>query len=432
MFPLSLLCLRAGALEPLYSLLSPFNRTNLSEIGNWSLRGSAVSWKNAIRLTSEALKTEWGALCQRAPTAFVDWSIEIDLSARGTGSGGTGFRFAYSDTLCPRHLDNFNGFQVAINTSETDDSGLSPIFFSEGGSVPTKSSAKIKLRNQKDPLRVRITRVRGHLIVEYTTFMRFETAFKVKLGRGLPDFGYFTVSAETDFELSDNHDIYSIRTSAHSEVKTDHISEKILVNNRKILESDALKRRQAKQARRVARLPTTHHYLSVMAVNDNRLGIAGEPNLEDAFELVIEATKRGMEAVTIDMVKVFINRYLQDTLAKAGRKVNIAMDKFDDTRGDMTEMWGYLRGQLVELATETRAALTLIAAEAVETAQRVKFQGRKIEAVPSIITSTSTGMRTSADWLGRALVAVMAVELVAYLIFFARQHAKTHGFKKVD
>jgi hypothetical protein len=42
--------------------------------------------------------------------------------------------------------------------------------------------------------------------------------------------------------------------------------------------------------------------------------------MREASALVHEAAKRGMEAVNIDMMKVFINRYLQDTLAKAEKR----------------------------------------------------------------------------------------------------------------
>jgi hypothetical protein len=256
--PFAFLLLHACSLEPEYSIFAPFNRTNISEIGNWSLRGSAVSWKNVIRLTSDSLKSEWGALCHRAPTAFVDWSIDIELSSRGQGDGGASLTFLFSDAVCPQYPEKFNGFQVTIKTAETDDSGGSPIYFSEGTFRGANEYARIKLRNQKDPIRVKIIRSEGQVIVEYTTFMRFDPLFTVNLTTKIPDFGYFTISGATDTDRSDNTDVYSIRTRAQTDVRTDHISDKILSNNRKIIESDALKRREAKKARREALLPTMH------------------------------------------------------------------------------------------------------------------------------------------------------------------------------
>jgi hypothetical protein len=430
MFPF--LCFRAVSLEPLYSLFSPFNRTDISEIGNWSLRGSAVSWKNVIRLTSDSLATEWGAVCQRAPTAFVDWSIEIEISARGKGAGGGAISFVYSEDVCPEKPAKFNGFRVTINTSQTDSSEYSPVYFSEGSFENGKEYGKLKIRNQNYPLRVRIVRSEGSVCVESTTYMRFETLFEVELKTKIPDFGYFTVAAETDFEHSDNNDLYLIRTRAQTEVAYERISQEVLVNNRKILESDALKRREAKKARREALLPAMHRYLEVRAANNDDLSVSsGRPDMSDAFELVKEAAKRGMDGVTIDMLKVFINRYLQDTLAKAGKKVNLALDSFDDTRGDVGEMWTYLRAQLLDLAGETRRALTILAEEALESARQVQLDHWARHVGPSFV-ERSANAYGSPGKMPMVLIIVMLFELVAYVIFFIKQHSKTHGFKKVD
>jgi hypothetical protein len=129
-----------------------------------------------------------------------------------------------------------------------------------------------------------------------------------------------------------------------------------------------------------------------------------------------------MESVTIDMLKVFINRYLQDTLAGAGKKVNLAMERFDESRAEVGEMWAYLRGQLIELATDARAALARIAEDAMFAARDLRISITPQDEMPA----------AGGDGVTKALVAVCVVELVVYLVFFARQHAKTKGFKKVD
>jgi hypothetical protein len=356
----------------------------------------------------------------------------MEISARGPGPGGSSISFIYSDTVCPQAPSTFKGFQVTIKTAETTASEYSPIYFSEGNSATATEHAKIKLRNQSYPIRVRIIRSEGTVTVEYTTFMRFETLFQVDLETEIPDFGYFAIVAETEIDHSDNNDLYSIRTRAQTDTAYDRISDQILKNNRKIIESDALKRREAKQARREAMLPTMHHYLDLMAASNNELARSGAtPDMRAAFDLVQEAAKRGMEAVTIDMLKVFINRYLQDTLAKAGKKVNLAMDNFEDTRGELHEMWVSLRGELVELATDTRAALGQIADEALTAARQVQLERWPRHLGPSFVERTAKARQNTGN-VPVVLLVVMALELVAYLIFFIRQHSKTHGFKKVD
>jgi hypothetical protein len=69
---LIVLAFAAAAHEPIYSLIPPLDRTNLSEVGNWTFRGSAVNMKSYVRLTSDAITAEDGALCYRAKTAFRD------------------------------------------------------------------------------------------------------------------------------------------------------------------------------------------------------------------------------------------------------------------------------------------------------------------------------------------------------------------------
>jgi mannose-binding lectin 1 len=416
------------SLEPGYTLTPPFERTDVSEIGNWSIRGSAVSWKNAIRLTSDALRDEWGAVCQRVPTAFTEWSIDLELSARGAEQGGESITFLYSDTICPQQPAEFRGFQITIETGKTDKDGFSPVTFSEGTFKGAKQRSVLRIRNLTDTVKLLITKSAKRVSVESTTFMRYKPLFSVELEKMQPDYGYLTVFAVSSASLSDNVNVHGIRTRAYTKSDYSHISEGLLSENRKILESDAVKRREAKLARRNAMLPTMFQYLSTMEKYGNTLGrVAARPDMRDAFGLVQEAAKRGMEAVTIDMLKVFINRYLQDTLAGAGKKVNLAMDKFDEAKGDMTEMWLYLREQLIQLAFETKATLQEIAQQSVQAAKDLHIDHISSESLQTGVAQTSSGGGGSG-----ILVIVMGIELIAYVIFFIAKHRKTGGFKKID
>jgi hypothetical protein len=288
--------------------------------------------------------------------------------------------------------------------------------------LTTHEIASIKFRNQNFPTKLQITKQKSRLWIRYTTFTRYIPLVSIDLATEMPAFGYFTIFAETAFAESDNNDLYSVRTQAESPVQWTHISQKLLSDNRKVLESDAARRREAKQARRSALLPTMREYLQAAAARDQRLPEAAA-DMRDAFALVEEAAKRGMESVTIDMLKVFINRYLQDTLAGAGKKVNLAMERFDESRAEVGDMWAYLRAQLIDLAADARAALARIAEDAVIAAREIRIEG-----APATEEMPAAG----ADGVTKVLVLVCVVELVAYLVFFARQHSKTHGFKKVD
>jgi hypothetical protein len=387
-----------------------------------------VSWKNSIRLTSDAARDDWGAICQRAPTAFKEWSIDVELSARGAEQGGESIIFLYSDSVCPQQPEQFKGFQISILTGKTDSNGYSPVTFSEGTFSNARERATIRIRNSTDTIKLLITKYSRGVSVEYTTFARYVPLFRADFDTVQPDYGYFTVSAVTSTSLSDNVNVHAFHTRAHADVDYAHISEQLLKDNRKILESDAIKRREAKIARRNALLPTMFQYLATMEKYNNNLGSVNSViDMRDAFAIVEEAAKRGMEAVTIDMLKVFINRYLQDTLAGAGKKVNLAMDRFDDARGEMTEMWQYLRSKLSDLAIETKVSLLEIANDAGRAARALQIDSVSPEVLQSKAVPENEGSGG-----GGVLVLIMALELVAYVIFFIVKHRKTGGFKKID
>jgi hypothetical protein len=90
-----------------FSLVDPHKLTDVGEIGNWTIRGSAVSMRHFIRLTS-ADSNRSGAICTRVPTDFRDWRVELELNA----FRGKGFYFSFSSDQCPNPETSSNGFSV--------------------------------------------------------------------------------------------------------------------------------------------------------------------------------------------------------------------------------------------------------------------------------------------------------------------------------
>ena len=117
------------SIEDRYSAVPPFEFTNISEIGNWTLRGSAANMKKYIRLTS-TVDGDYGSMCQRVPTLFKDWQFEVEIKANNNRKiGGEGFWFYFTEEVCPEMLLQFTGFSIWINTTQTDPTGQSPIYF---------------------------------------------------------------------------------------------------------------------------------------------------------------------------------------------------------------------------------------------------------------------------------------------------------------
>jgi hypothetical protein len=426
---LAALVLAAAAHEPIYSLIPPLERTNLSELGNWTFRGSAVNMKSFVRLTSDALMAEYGALCYRAKTPFRDWILDIELLAKGGPTGGTGFTFLFTDEVCPEHSETFTGLQITVNTTQTDESGESPVYFSESSFEGARKHGHIRVRNIKSPIRLQLTKRENELTVQYTEFMRYLPLFEVKLN-STPEYGYFTIASQSTAEHGDNNDIHAIWTRPESDYKWGHIPSNQPYENRKVIETNAVKRRERKQARRDAMLQSMHRYLGQMEKSDNSLARGPrEVVFKDAFRLVEEAQERGTEAVTIDHLKVWIHTYVMDTIGAAGKKVREAMDRIEEAKGSVADIWSFVREELMDLATETKEALTVLSEQSLEEARRAHIEKITPDVFQDAVenqTTVGTGFLT---WL---LPLTSVVEGIAYLIFFCVKRQQTHGFKKMD
>jgi hypothetical protein len=117
-----LVTLWSAARASQYSLFPPFDLTNANytEIGNWTLRGSAFHMRSFIRLTSQGSFTG-GGLCHRVPLYAREWIFEAEVSAVG-GDGGREFSFLYTTELCMDEWLHFHGLAIIIHTGFNCDS----------------------------------------------------------------------------------------------------------------------------------------------------------------------------------------------------------------------------------------------------------------------------------------------------------------------
>jgi hypothetical protein len=96
-----------SSFQRVFSLVDPHKLTDVREIGNWTIRGSAVSMGHFICLTN-AHSNRAGAVCTRVPTDFRDWRVELELNA----FSGKGVYFSFSSDQCPNPKTSSNGFLV--------------------------------------------------------------------------------------------------------------------------------------------------------------------------------------------------------------------------------------------------------------------------------------------------------------------------------
>ena len=229
--------------EDRYSLVAPFVQTNISEFGNWTTRGSAVNLKKFFRLTSD-IDSDYGALCQRVPTLFRDWSFEVEIYASNRNqhqiNGGEGFWFFFTQEVCPDMPIQFTGISIWVNTTNTHENGMSPVFYACNQDKiidfdQFKPMAYIKVRNTTEPVRLRITKKGNDIKLEQAQGLDdYQNVFQLT-DKNIISHGYFTFAALTNEKFGfDNQDVYSIKTTALGPYDQKEFDYDISSKNRKI------------------------------------------------------------------------------------------------------------------------------------------------------------------------------------------------------
>jgi hypothetical protein len=278
----------------------------------------------------------------------------------------------------------------------------------------------IPVRNSKNPVRIRITREDRRVSFE-SSGRSFTSLFD-----NLPDDGYFSFFALTS-QQADATDLYSFRTASLSRLhQQGNVSELDRVN-RKFLQANIVKRRFLKEKRR-AKMVITNDYLDQL--RDSR-GVLNEKhvNLRDALLIVKETEERSKEMVTIGELLEFVDKKISVTIHKALHKVNLAAERFDDTKLDLSGVWSSLRTQLLSLSAEAKITMTQMGAEAVEAARAIQLKRPDLKEAKMAVSGAAAENGVA---LSRILQWISVLELFAYVIFFFVKRRQTHGFKKID
>lgn len=414
-----------------YSLIPPFSYTNLSEVNDWTIRGSVANMKNYFRLTN-AIPNSFGGVCHRVPTRFKDWIVEIEVSAKG-GNSGEGFYFYFTKECCPDINSRFNGFEIWINTSQTNLSGYSPIYFYKSINDEPFNQSAIRnvggtiIRKLKSPLRLRIIRQNNQLQMDATTDNSHQKIFSIDESN-IIDYGYFSFYANTATK-TDNNDLYSIRTlptSTNLESKSaiDYSSV-----NRKMLQDNVIARRIMKEKRR-SKMPVSNKYGKIVEQNEGNL--TGEAqNLKDAFLIIKESDIRSLETVNVVSLKKYIDETIDSTIQKASKMIEMASMKFDETKIDMNDVWSYLKTQLIDLSVESTKALKQMREEALQYAKEIKLSTVDPNKVKKNIHLLENDNNQD-SLISKILIFICFLEFIAYVVFVMIQRKKTHGFKKAD
>ena len=420
--------------QPEYSLIPPLQNTDIGEIGNWTIIQTATNLKNRIRLTS-AYPGSYGAICQRVPTLFKEWAVELELSASNENPKdrpGQGIWFYYTDEVCPSITLSFNGFAFWVNTSSTDENGYSNVYFAKGNGTELlledlKPVGKTRIRDPKKPMKLQITKRFDRLTVDATKDIVFERIVDEDV-RGTPDYGYFTISAATNDRV-DNNDVISMRVYSMSSVDHPNKTFDFSSVNKEYIEKNKKERREMKK-RRHEDMPLSIKYLTQSKDSNKKLNARDSENLEDAISIVSEAYERSKQAITADQLERFIMEGVDAAVTQAINKIETAHQRYSDIRQDVDELWTSLKRELIDIAQEEKHTLAQIEEEIIKYAKSLNLSQHDTKSIKHNLKNEASTLSDAPST--NILMIISFIEITAYVIFFLYQRYKTDDFKKRD
>jgi hypothetical protein len=414
---LALCALACAAREPGHSLAAPF-RASAGEVGGWALLGSAVAMRRAIRLTT-ARANQTGALCALAPAPFRDWNVSVRLNAYG-GIGGAGFRFVFSPGFCALPGAPA-GFSVFASTRPADEHfTFSPIFLAPGGGAPAPEHqiCALALRSEDSWTAVHVVRRSGTVAVSYE--YGAGALGPVPCGAAaiddLPDYGYFTLMAETAERLTDDHDLLEISVTSLSPATLPSQVNFTKINRRNLDSSYPGRRR-----RRAERIGEMNYIQRVLNGN-------GTIAFADALRIVSELLWRARRAVSKGQIERFLNSSIMAKLDEAKEIIGASRENFKNVKEDLDEVKRTLPIQLRAFVRAVNDQNDQVRDEARKYGQLMASSSRKELGFRSVVKEAKLAKKK--EPMSFVLLTVCAMEAIVFGIFVLTM--STRRRKKAD
>ncbi|XP_040394308.1 VIP36-like protein isoform X2 [Cygnus olor] len=216
-----------------HSLSKPYQGVGSASSGLWDLQGNAMVMTQYIRLTPDA-QSKRGAVWNRVPCYLRDWEMQVHFKIHGQGKknlNGDGFAIWYTkDRMQPGPVfgskDNFLGLGVFVDTYPNEEKQQERVFpyisaMVNNGSLtydhdrdgrPTElggCTAMVRNLNHDTFLVIRYVKRRLTVMIDIDGKHEWRDCIDVP-GVRLPRGYYFGTSSVTG-DLSDNHDIISLK-----------------------------------------------------------------------------------------------------------------------------------------------------------------------------------------------------------------------------
>uniref|UniRef100_A0A3B4X914 Lectin, mannose-binding 2-like a n=2 Tax=Seriola lalandi dorsalis TaxID=1841481 RepID=A0A3B4X914_SERLL len=216
-----------------YSLSKPYQGVGSSGSSHWELMGDAMVTTEQVRLTPD-MQSRQGAVWSRIPCHLKDWEMQVHFKIHGQGKknlNGDGLAIWYTKERMQKgpvfgNVDNFTGLGVFVDTYPNEEKHIERIFpfvlaMVGNGSIsydherdgrPTElGGCNAMVRNLKHDTFLFIRYIRRRLTVMIDIDGQHEWRDCLDIpGVRLPQGYYFGATAITG-DLSDNHDIISLK-----------------------------------------------------------------------------------------------------------------------------------------------------------------------------------------------------------------------------
>ncbi|KAG9330902.1 hypothetical protein JZ751_007326 [Albula glossodonta] len=216
-----------------HSLMKPYQGVGTSSSSQWDFWGSTLLTSQYIRLTPDE-RSKQGSIWNTVPCFLKDWEMHVQFKVHGSGKKnlhGDGLAIWYTrERLQPGPVfgnqDHFVGLAVFVDTFRNDLHGMDRSFpyisaMISNGSLPYDHgkdgrptelggcSAEIRNKDHDTYLAIRYSKGRLTIMVDIDDHNEWKECIDIG-GVRLPTGYYFGASSATG-DLSDNHDIISMK-----------------------------------------------------------------------------------------------------------------------------------------------------------------------------------------------------------------------------
>lgn len=419
-----------------FSIKSPFSTKNPSEVGTWSLQGDSFLMKDFIRLTDK-IPGRKGGICQRVPTTFKDWTIEIETNSYA--GANTTILFIYSKEFCPSVNTKITGYGALMNMSSSDMNFIS-IYEAE----TNKSVLKFPRVKNHCQFPTKQTRESNGLIkiykindsITFETGRHDDTYHEICRSKNIThnniDKGYFTIISFNGDNPADNTDLFRIfvRPQQGNDKYTEHSIDYDSLN-RKILEDDYMLRTEQKKKRR-SKMNTMMEFITEMQANDWILTKTNNSDIRHAFKLVNEAVWRINQSMSSKELDLYLNGTIDKKINMIEKRLEFAQDRFYFYKDKMKLIWDFIEKELEAIREETDKNMKLIKADTMKYADIIttRTYGEESPLFKSAYAAAlgeTKNLETSF-----ILQAICIFELFLIVLFVAYRGHKTHGYTKAD